>query len=567
MDSISMDEITIQDKIKDIINKKKIDVEYLNSKSFEEILEEINVYYQELEYQNIELVRIREEVEISRKRYFDLFNEAPVGYVVMDMDYRIIFSNIYFQNMMEENSDKLKNQRITSFINFETQDEFYKHTKKLVKGEKQNSQIILNTINGEIPVKIESNLFFDNEKQLIRCTVIDISYEKLIEQELQSAKKQAELANKLKTDFLANMSHEIRTPMNGIIGFLNILKKFEMNEEAKECIKYIEESSEILLRVINDILDVSKIEAGKMELKNEVFNIYEMVNEIFGTYKIKTDEKNINFVTNISKEMPQLLIGDKIRLKQVIGNLLSNSIKFTNQGNIIMNINFIGIESSFCNIEISVLDDGIGIEEQFIDQIFNPFVQADYSRTRLNSGTGLGLTICKSIIENMGGSIYLESEYKKGTKVVFNLLMKFIKEKAELNKVDKPYMTNYIDSNIERNLKILLVEDNEINRKLFLKLMDINGYKCDTAENGKKAWDICMKKEYDIIFMDCQMPIMDGFEATKNIRKDNRHSKIIALTACVIKEDLEKCLESGMDGYILKPINEKELIKAIRSFS
>lgn len=566
MNSINIDEITIQDKIKDIIKKKKIDIEYLNSKSFEEILEEINVYYQELEYQNIELVRIREEVEISRKRYFDLFNEAPVGYVVMDMDYRIIFSNIYFQNMMGENSDRLKNKRITSFINFETQDEFYKHTKKLSKGEKHNSQIILNTINGEIPVKIESNLFFDNEKQLIRCTIIDISYEKLIEQELQSAKKQSELANKLKTDFLANMSHEIRTPMNGIIGFLNILKKFEMNDEAAECIKYIEESSEILLRVINDILDVSKIEAGKMELKNEVFNIYEMVNEIFGTYKIKTDEKNIKFVTNVSQEIPKLLIGDKIRLKQVIGNLLSNSIKFTNQGNIVMDIKFMGLESSFCNIEISVLDDGIGIEDKFIEQIFNPFVQADSSLTRLNSGTGLGLTICKSIVESMGGSIYLESEYQKGTKVVFNLLMKFIKEE-ELNKGYKPYMTSYSDSNTGKNLKILLAEDNEINRKFFLKLMDINGYKCDIAANGKEACDLCLDKEYDIIFMDCQMPIMDGFDATQNIRKINNSVKIIALTACVMKEDIERCLESGMNGYILKPINEKELIKIIKSFN
>ncbi len=391
------------------------------------------------------------------------------------------------------------------------------------------------------------------------------------QKKLEKAIIEAEEASRAKSDFLARMSHEIRTPMNAIIGMTRIGMDSDEDDRKQYCLNRIDVASANLLDIINQILDMSKIEANKLELDNVEFNLKKVVNSVCMVMGIKLDEKSQNLSVIYEGEFNNIFIGDETRISQVITNLLSNSIKFTpEQGNIQIRIEEVEDIDNNSILKISISDNGIGISEEQRERIFHSFEQADGSTSRRFGGTGLGLAICKRIVEMMDGEIWVESELDKGATFIFTIQLKKGKLISE---------KEIMEANTERNATlfskdILLVEDVDINREIVITLLMELGMKADIAINGRQAVEIFKEnpEKYDLILMDIQMPEMDGYEATRCIRAlpYEYASKIgiVAMTANVFKEDIEKCLEAGMNEHISKPINlhdmQEKMIKYIR---
>lgn len=440
---------------------------------------------------------------------------------------------------------------------------------------------------------VTGNLIHTEQEELICCMVslLDISELKELEVELIRAKNAAEAANKAKSYFLANMSHEIRTPMNGILGFLQLLESTDISNTQKRYIQLIKASSDTLLKIIDEILDFSKIEAGKMELESILFDLTAVVDTTVIPFKAKAEGKGLTFHIHISKGVPQFVVGDPTRLKQVLGNLFSNAVKFTQQGGIWLEVRMKAREGKQITLEFQITDTGIGIRPEVLEELFKPFTQADVSSNRRFGGTGLGLAICKSFVTMMGGTIRVESEEGRGSKFIFDILVHEDEEygsdpdhpQGKRRIISKNHMMHYnrntlhsFDHNLSaanergiHDLRVLLAEDNEINRCLFVELLKVHNIFCDIAVNGEEAVSACLHENYDLVFMDCQMPIMDGYEATRKIREDEgdrRHTMIIAMTANAMIDDEEKCLDAGMDDYLSKPVDYIKIAIAIEKY-
>jgi PAS domain S-box-containing protein len=405
---------------------------------------------------------------------------------------------------------------------------------------------------------------------------IDITKQKVLSQELTEAKVFAELATtiaeesrnnaedavKSKQQFLSNMSHEIRTPMNAIIGFTKVILKTELTAKQKEYLMAIKMSGDSLIVLINDILDLAKVDSGKMTFEKTPFKLAFTITSMLHLFETKIQEKNLKLITNYDEKIPEVLLGDPVRLNQIILNLVSNAVKFTNKGSITVSINLLSQDDEKATIEFEVTDTGIGIKPSKIGKIFENFQQATNTTSRLYGGTGLGLAIVKQLVEAQGGKIEIESKVNKGS--TFSFVLDF--QKTTINAVHEPEILE-LDSTI-KNTKILVVEDMELNQLLMKTLLDDFGFECDITANGKLAIEKLKTKTYDIILMDLQMPEMNGFEATEYIRKKMKlEIPIIALTADVTTVDVEKCKAVGMNDYIAKPVDERLLYSKLIAFS
>ncbi|WP_164974477.1 PAS domain S-box protein [Flavobacterium amnicola] len=416
----------------------------------------------------------------------------------------------------------------------------------------------------------------DDKVEFLEGIIFDITEKKEVENEIK-ARELAEESNKAKSDFLANMSHEIRTPLNAIIGFTDLLKETPLEKTQLEYVSTVNQSADILLEVVNDILDFSKIETGKLDLEYQKTDLFELANQIIDIIKFDSKQKGIQLELNIDKNLPQFVLIDPLRIKQVLLNLLSNAVKFTDKGKVQLIIQLAYVTEDIANVKFMVVDSGIGIKKDNHKKIFEPFSQEDNSTTRKYGGTGLGLSISNNILKLMGSKLELDSNYRKGSTFYFDLNLNFSDKQSDFETIDVndlvvefENVSQHFEKDLLLPIKILIVEDNKINMMLARTLLGkiVPNAILFEASNGKIGVEKCKEVNPNVILLDIQMPVLNGYEAAQEIRKFNRDVLIIALTAGTIKGEKEKCIESGMNDYISKPVNkdlfENVLIKWLK---
>jgi PAS domain S-box-containing protein len=430
---------------------------------------------------------------------------------------------------------------------------------------KKDGSYIWFETNNQVIYNHNSNLV-----QEIVCVSRDIT-ERKDKEELLKAKEVAERANKAKSEFLANMSHEIRNPLNAIIGMTSTLAKTPMNEDQRQYLSSIAISSRNLLNILNDILDFSKIEANKIDLTFANFNLKKLITETINLFLPQAKNKGLFLSYEINHNMPENLYGDEKKIIQILNNLISNAIKFTNQGRVHVKVESVSGNRDSTNLIFTVEDTGVGVKKENIPAMFESFRQLDISTKKEYQGTGLGLSIVKSLVELMNGRITFESEFEKGSKVTFEIPV-IIANQIRTSEISFSRQSDAKDEKTRhQKIKILVAEDDAINQLYLAGFLKAQGWLVDTASNGLIALEKYKNNTYDLILMDGQMPKMDGFETTQKIREleitaaEKKHIPIIAITGYAISGDRERFISAGMDDYVSKPIDESKLINIIHS--
>lgn len=571
-------------------------------------LEETNARLEEtnarLEEEIAERMEIEQALQKSMAEIRDLYENAPCGYHSLDRDGRIIRINDTELSWLGYPREEVLGRKFMDFLTPESKEHYQKYLQEFFqRGWLTDLEFTIRHRDGTLrPVVLSATAIRDEQGTILmsRSTLYDMSLKKQaedqliqlnneleeivarrtahleetnaileeeivertrVEKDLVLAKEQAENANIAKSNFLAHMSHEIRTPMTGMMGILQLLEMTELNEEQHHLIQVCMTSSELLSKVINDILDYSKIEDGKMELEKVTFHLPELIANLEMLFSPAALNKSIQLSVLIEDTVPEILIGDPFKLRQVLSNLIGNAIKFTSQGRIDLAIRKAADEGAKeIKLEFSVKDTGIGISQDKIDLLFRSFSQADSSTTRRYGGTGLGLAICKGLTRKMKGDIWVESKENEGSTFYFTCTL----EKPE-GEEDAP-KREILDPEIkpeDKILRLLVVEDDEIIRIVIEQFSLRKGWKVVLAKDGYEAIDSYQNQEFDIILMDCQMPGLDGYKTTEAIRKmegqklegqKGRHTPIIAMTANALKGVREICLAAGMDDYLTKPV-------------
>lgn len=543
----------------------------LSYKDVQALIHDLSVHQIELEMQNDELQQAQREMQQVRDEYLKLYNHAPAGYISLDEYGMILKHNQTFAAMLGDVAMVAVGMSLSSFIFPEDRDILLARFKAFFKSPQDKSITVrLRRPDGSlswIQLSGRRDTYLTGSqtvKDVLLLTLSDINKEKLVEEELLLARDTADDANRVKSEFLATMSHEIRTPMNGILGMVQLMNLTELTEEQQEYLGILKNSGDNLLTLINNILDLSKIEAGRIDLERTEFSLRALLSDLIRSQQQNIESKGLAHRIVIESRVPEFMLGDQLRLKQILLNLLGNALKFTDNGSITVSIAVVEQRESNLLLDITVADTGIGMSPDSLEHIFMPFIQGDSSTTRRYGGTGLGLTISRRLAELMGGSIRVES--CEGCGSTFHLLIPFTTVVAK----------EYEEGSTETGhglwdgpfLNVLYVEDNEINTKFGVALLKKMGHMVTSVENGKEALDALEVGRFDVVLMDVQMPVMNGEEALSIIRtreKDaGRHQPVIALTAFALKGNREKFIQQGFDGYHSKPIDVDRLVAEMK---
>ena len=506
---------------------------------------------------------------VSRKEKNELENFENLFKVSIDMicvagtDGYLQRVNPAFINTLGWNEKELMEGTLISFVHPDDVEKTILQLKSITRNESTfNFTCRIKTKGGEYK-ELQWIGTSDLENQKIYAIARDVTSRVRMEKELYNARIIAEQNAYAKDVFLANMSHEIRTPMNAITGFANLLADTSLDDEQREFVSNINIASGNLLAIINDILDISKIESGHISIEEIGFNVKELITNVHAILKQKSLEAGLDLVHTIDEKIPDFIVGDPTRLNQILLNLINNAIKFTEKGFVEIHAELADETEDNCNILFSVKDTGIGIPADKTTTIFERFTQADTDTTRRFGGTGLGLSICKSLVELQNGTIIVESTLGEGS--VFKVSLPFKKMNHEITP-QKEFSMKLTDH--QKKIKVLLVEDNLLNQKLALKVLQNFGFYPELAENGRIAVERLKTETYDVILMDLQMPEMDGYQATQHIRTVLKiNTPIIAMTAHSLVGEKDKCIAVGMNDYIPKPFSPNELFTKITAFA
>lgn len=510
----------------------------------------------------LDLDRIKNELSDSKQQFQSIVQDQTDLICRTEKDLKISFANRAFLVAFAKTFESLKGENI---LNWVCDDDLQKVTHAVKVLTPTNAVVKINhklnlSRTRQIVVSSIIRALFDSDFELMGYQMVmrDITGEVKSKESLAEARKKADVAAKSRSQFVANMSHEIRTPMNSIIGLLDVLGDSKLNKDQRETLDVVQHSAKNLLNLLNDIIDLSKIDSNQIQFVPEWFAPGEMLDKTIRLLQVKAKENNNTLKLDIEQDLPDQVKGDQMRIEQILINLLNNALKFTKNGSVELRVRRTSESRNKVKLKFVVTDTGKGIEEKVLKNIFNVYEQGGPETTRQFGGSGLGLAISQSLCNRMGGKIEVSSQPGQGTNFWFTLPLEYKTMNSQM---------------INKDIRILVVEDNLLNQRVVGTTLQRNGFSYDVAENGKVALEKFKNGDFNLIIMDIQMPVMDGYEATQLIRQyeqetpAKKKTNIIALTANATKEDQEKCLEVGMDDYMTKPFRFKELTSIIEKLA
>lgn len=515
----------------------------------------------ELQSSNDSLTREITERARAQEAFRIVFEASPIGIALLNQDFEFVNANRALQLLHGLTRDDIMGHNPVELGWFPTRAELTRVFESALANEGINEHelsLVHDKLGQRTGLLWARSVDIGNAPHTL-CFVLDISERKEMEEELRRARKDAEAAARAKSEFVANMSHEIRTPLNGVLGISSFLEEESLPQDIREMGRLIRTSGEMLRRVVDDVLDFSKIESGKLELESEPFSLQESLEWSIGIFRKAALDKQIELKLTVEENVPRRLVGDATRVRQVLTNLINNAVKFTESGSIKVNVAAVHAasddhdEHSCCHLRVEVADSGVGIPRDRIDRLFQSFSQVDASTNRRFGGTGLGLAICKRLVEMMGGEIAVESELGMGSRFTFTIPLIVATPDSQPARVI---------ANVTNPKRILIVEDNVINQIVIKRMLERFGHTVDIAPDGDAAVRLVQLATYDLLFTDVNMPGTDGLRAARWIRTlSDAHARlpIIALTASATAMDREECLRAGMNDYLTKPIDAESL--------